>query len=58
VNLIVAGPPELFDDPDSLLEGDGKTGRHIKLRTIDALPRDAVRGWVHAAAQNARAKGT
>jgi hypothetical protein len=55
VNLIVAGPPEIFDDPGGLLDGDAKTGRHMKLRTIDELPRDAVRGWVHAAAQNTRA---
>ena len=31
------------------LEGDGKTGRHIKLRSLDELPREAVRGWLRAA---------
>ena len=54
VNLILAGPPGTFVDPHGLLEGDGKTGRHLKLRTLDELPRDAVRGWLRAAAQLAR----
>jgi hypothetical protein len=56
VNLIVAGPPEAFVDPRGLLEGDGKTGRHLKLRALDELPRDEVRRWVHAAAEIAREK--
>jgi hypothetical protein len=54
VNLILSGPPGAFDDPDGLLEGEGKTGRHLKLRTPDELPRDAVRGWLRTAAQVAR----
>jgi hypothetical protein len=56
VNLIVAGPPGAFADPRGLLEGDGKTGRHLKLRTLDELPRDDVRRWVSAAAAIARGK--
>jgi hypothetical protein len=58
VNLIVAGPPEAFVDPRGLLEGDGKTGRHLKLRSLDELPHEDVRRWVHAAAKIARAKGS
>ncbi len=54
VNLILAGPPGTFADPDRLLEGDGKTGRHLKLRSLDDLPRAAARGWVRAAAERAR----
>jgi hypothetical protein len=54
VNLILAGPTGTFADPDGLLEGDGKTGRHLKLRQVDELPRDAVRGWLRAAATAAR----
>jgi hypothetical protein len=54
VNLILSGPPGAFDDPDGLLEGEGKTGRHLELRTPDELPRDAVRGWLRAAAEAAR----
>jgi hypothetical protein len=57
VNLILAGPPEAFADPDGLLEGDGKTGRHLKLRTLDELPRDTVRKWLHAAARGTRPGG-
>jgi len=54
VNLILAGPDGTFADPDRLLEGDGKTGRHLKLRTPDQIPRAAVRGWLAAAAALAR----
>lgn len=51
VNLILAGPPGTFADPDGLLEGDGKTGRHLKLRSLDELPRAQVRGWLRTAAK-------
>ena len=54
VNLILAGPPGTYADPDGLLEGDGKTGRHLKLRALDDLPRAAVRGWLRTAAERAR----
>ena len=46
VNLILAGDPESFDDPGGLLEGGGKTGRHLKVRTLDELPRAAVVRWL------------
>jgi hypothetical protein len=58
VNLIVAGPPDAFAAPRGLLEGDGKTGRHLKLRSLDELPHDEVRRWVRAAAKIARAKAS
>lgn len=54
VNLILPGPPGTYDDPRGLLEGEAKTGRHLKVRTLEELPRDAVRGWVRTAAQRAR----
>lgn len=54
VNLILPGPPGAFADPDGLLEGEGKTGRHLKLRALDDLPRAAVRGWLRTAATLAR----
>jgi hypothetical protein len=57
VNLILAGPPGTFDDPEGLLEGEGKTGRHLKLRSVEELPRDAVRGWLETAARLARTGG-
>jgi hypothetical protein len=54
VNLILPGPPGTFADPDALLEGEGRTGRHLKLRNLDDLPRQAVRGWLRTAAEIAR----
>jgi hypothetical protein len=54
VNLILLGPPEAFDDPDGLLSGEGKTGRHLRLTSLDQLPRDAVRGWLRAALEVSR----
>jgi hypothetical protein len=54
VNLILPGPPGTYADPDGLLEGDGKTGRHIKLRSLDELPSKVVRGWLRTAAERAR----
>ena len=56
VNLILSGPPEAFADPEGFLEGEGKTGRHLKLRSLDDLPVEAVRGWVGTAARLAREK--
>lgn len=54
VNLILSGPPGTYDDPEGLLSGDGKTGRHLKLTSLDQLPRSAVRGWIRTAAALAR----
>jgi hypothetical protein len=56
VNLLLAGPPQAFIDPDGRLEGNGKTGRHLALRSIDDLPRKAVRAWLRIATKAARAK--
>lgn len=56
VNLILSGPPGSFADPEGRLSGEGKTGKHLKLTSVDELPREAVRDWVRAAAANARAK--
>jgi hypothetical protein len=54
VNLILPGPPGTYTDPDGLLEGDGKTGKHLKVRQLEDLPRAAVRGWLRTAASRAR----
>lgn len=54
VNLILPGPPGTYDDPDGLLEGDGKTGKHLKIRTLGELPAGAVRGWLETAAARAK----
>ena len=55
VNLILSGPPGTFADPQGLLAGDGKTGRHLRLTAADEIPHEAVRGWLHTAAARARA---
>lgn len=56
VNLILSGPPKTYDDPSHLLSGEGKTGRHLKITTLDDLPRSAVQGWLRTAAKLAREK--
>ena len=56
VNLILSGPPGTFEDPDGLLAGDGKTGRHLKVAKLDELPHDDVRRWLRVAAERARAE--
>ena len=53
VNLILAGPPGSFDDPEGRLTGDGKTGKHLKLQSLEDLPRAAARAWIATAAKNA-----
>jgi hypothetical protein len=54
VNLILPGPPGTYADPEGRLEGGGTTGKHIKLRSLDELPREAIRGWLRTAAARAR----
>jgi hypothetical protein len=54
VNLILAGRPETFIDPEGRLEGEGKTGRRLVLRQLSDLPERSVRAWLEAAADNAR----
>jgi hypothetical protein len=56
VNLIMVGPPDGFADPKGRLEGSGRGGRHLKLASLDELPRAAVRGWLRTAATWARGK--
>jgi hypothetical protein len=51
VNLVLAGPPKTFADPEGRLEGDAKGGRHLKLRSLEELPYTAVREWLRAAAR-------
>jgi len=53
VNLILPGPPGTYADPGGLLEGDGQTGKHLKLRTLADLPAAAVRSWLETAAARA-----
>ncbi len=55
VNLILPGATGTYADPHGRLEGESERGRHLKLRSLDELPRDAVRGWIRTAAERARA---
>jgi hypothetical protein len=54
VNLILVAPPNAFKDPDGLLTGAGQGGRHLKLTSLDDLPRTAVRSWLKTAVAAAR----
>lgn len=54
VNLILPGPPGTYADPKGLLEGTGKTGKHLKLTSIDELPRKQVRAWLAVAVSRVR----
>jgi hypothetical protein len=54
VNLILAGTPESFSDPEGLLEGEGKTGKHLKVKRIEDIPGDAVRAWLRTLSERAR----
>jgi hypothetical protein len=56
VNLILAGSPKAFKDPKKLLTGEGKTGRHMKITSLDELPRKEARDFIRTAAKLARAK--
>ena len=54
VNLILSGPPGTYADPDGRLEGEAKSGRHLKVRSVEELPRDAVKKWLRAAVAHVR----
>lgn len=56
VNLIMVGPPAGFVDPEGRLEGEGKGGRHLKLTSVDEIPRASVKKWLAVAAKYARSK--
>ena len=53
VNLILVGPSDAFDDPKGLLEGAGRMGRHLKIKSRDELPREQAAKWVRTAADPA-----
>ena len=54
VNLVLMGPATAFEDPEGLLAESSANGRHLKLISIDEIPRDAVRHWLRTAATLAR----
>lgn len=51
VNLILPGPPGTYADPDGLLVGEGSTGKHVKLTSVDQIPTGHVRRWLSTAAK-------
>lgn len=53
-NLILPGGPGTYADPTNLLEGESKLGRHLKVRTLDDLPRREVAQWLKTAASRAK----
>jgi hypothetical protein len=57
VNLILPGPAGTYADPAGLLVGEGKTGKHLKLTSVDDLPRREVAAWLRTAAGRARTGG-
>ncbi len=57
VRLVLSGPADAFPDPAGLLEGESANGRHLKLTSLDELPRDDVRRWLRVAADLARGNG-
>jgi hypothetical protein len=58
VNLILAGPPGAFGDPERILSGESKMGRHLKLTSVDDLPpKPTLRRWLATAAKLAREAG-
>lgn len=40
-----------FEDPDGLLEGAGKRTRHVKIKSLDTMNRDALRDYIAQAAR-------
>lgn len=49
VNISLAGAD--LDDPMGLLEGSGKAGRHVKIRSVDDLENPALFGLLEAAVE-------
>jgi hypothetical protein len=54
VNLILPGPPGTYADPAGRLTGTGTTGKHLRLTSVDDLPRAEVKRWLVTAVDRAR----
>jgi len=55
VNLIMFGDAKSFKDPKGLLEGEGTTGRHLKLTSAADIPRAEIKRWLATSAKQVRA---
>jgi hypothetical protein len=51
VTLGFTGDLSKLDDPQGLLEGTGKTMRHIKIRNMQELAAAPLAKWLHAISQ-------
>jgi uncharacterized protein YdhG (YjbR/CyaY superfamily) len=50
VNLVLYGPKEAYSDPERRLAGTGKAGYHLRIESVESLPREQVRAWLETAA--------
>ena len=55
INLIMFGGAKSFVDPKGLLEGEGKVGRHLKIRALAEIPRADIKRWLATSAKQVRA---
>jgi len=46
-----------MDDPGKVLDGEGDRMRHVKIRSVDEIPADAVKDFVRQAVKLNTAKG-
>jgi hypothetical protein len=56
VNLVLYGRHEAYSDPEGRLSGTGKAGYHLRIESLDNLPREEIRVWLSEAAELAREK--
>ena len=50
VGLLLSGPPEIFVDPDGVLEGEAQNMRQLKVTSVKELPKKQITTWLKAAA--------
>jgi hypothetical protein len=58
VNLVLYGPREAYSDPEGRLLGTGKAGYHVRIESVDSLPRNEIRNWLQTAVKLATGKAT
>jgi len=58
VNLVLYGPREAYSDPEGRLLGTGRAGYHVRIDSVDSLPRNEIRDWLQTAVKLATGKVT
>ncbi len=58
VNLVLYGPREAYSDPEGRLLGTGKAGYHLRIESVDGIPRTEIRDWLQTAVELATGKAT